>query len=381
MKVLINAFSARRGGGQTYLINLLEFLPADFKAEIFILAPESLKLPKEKCNVKRINVNWPVDNPFLRVIWEKLWLPRLIKEIEADVLFCPGGVVSIQPPNGCKTVTMFRNMIPFDLTQRRKYSLGYMRIRNWILHKVMLRSMLQAELVIFISEYARKVVEANAGGPIQTGVVIHHGINSQFRVSSNVKLERPAWLPGEEYLLYVSLIDVYKAQIEVIQGFARLKQQRFTKEKLVLAGPENPAYGRKVRAEIERLGLDGDVIVVGSIPYEELPVVYHNALIIIFASESENCPNILLESLAAGRPVVTSSCPPMPEFGGDSVIYFDPTSPVDLANKLASIIDNPGRLSELSKSAYQRSLFYDWDVTASQTWGAIGKILQQSGKS
>ena len=40
---------------------------------------------------------------------------------------------------------------------------------------------------------------------------------------------------------------------------------------------------------------------MGAIPHDTLPAVYHHALISIFASESENCPNILLESLAASR--------------------------------------------------------------------------------
>lgn len=379
MRVLINAFSARQGGGQTYLLNLLQFLPADSDAEVFVLAPESLELPEDRRGIVRLRVDWPVENPFLRAAWERIRLPKLLRELSADVLFCPGGVVGTFPPKGCKTVTMFRNMIPFDLAQRRKYPLGYMRLRNWILHKVMLRSMVQADLVIFISEYARSVIEAAAGGALRGAVVIPHGINPRFRIAPGEKPARPEWLPREGYLLYVSTLDVYKAQIQVVQGFAILKQQRQTKEKLVLAGPENPEYGQRVRAEIQRLGLSGDVIVVGPIPYEELPVVYHHAAINIFASESENCPNILLEALAAERPIVVSNRPPMPEFGGDAAVYFDPASPPDLAEKLAAIIDNPKCMEELSEKAGGRALLYDWSTAARLTWGAIANL--QSRKS
>ncbi len=374
MRVLINAFSARQGGGQTYLLNLLQFLPADSDAEVFVLAPESLKLPDDRRNIVRLHVDWPVENPFLRAIWEGIQLPKLLRDLGVDTLFCPGGVVGTRAPEGCKTVTMFRNMIPFDLAQRRKYPLGYMRSRNWILHKVMLRSIVQANLVIFISEYARSVIEAIVGEPLRGAVVIPHGINPRFRITPGEKLVRPEWLPSEGYLLYVSTLDVYKAQIEVVQGFAILKQQRQTKEKLILAGPENPRYGQQVRAEIQRLGLSGDVVVVGPIPYEELPAVYHHAAINIFASESENCPNILLEALAAGRPIVASNRPPMPEFGGDAAIYFDPTSPPDLAEKLAAIIDNPECMEELSEKAGGRALLYDWSTAARLTWGAIANL-------
>lgn len=370
MIVLINALSARQGGGQTYLHNLLKFVPKDIDVRIFVLAPDSFKL-ENTSNISRLRIRWPVKNPFLRAIWERLKLPLLLRKIKADILFCPGGVVSTPAPERCKTVTMFRNMIPFDLAQRKKYPIGYRRLRNWILRRVMLQSMVKADLVIFISEYARKVIESSAGRSLKMAVVIPHGINPQFRINQNVNVVQPEWLPSEGYLLYVSTLDVYKAQVEVVQAFALLKHQYPIREKLILAGPENPEYGRKVRAEIERLGLVEDVIVIGSIPYETLPTVYQNALVNIFASESENCPNILLEALAAGRPVVSSNRPPMPEFGGESVVYFDPSSPADLAEKLASIINDPAYVDMLSKKAVEHSIQYDWNKAASLTWNAI----------
>ena len=68
MRVLINAFSARRGGGQTYLLNLFDGLPMDSDAEIILLAPESLRLPEERRNVTRLAVSLPVENPVTRAM-------------------------------------------------------------------------------------------------------------------------------------------------------------------------------------------------------------------------------------------------------------------------------------------------------------------------
>ncbi len=376
MKVLINAFSARQGGGQTYLHNLLSFLPPENTAQVFVLAPESLLLP-QTAHITRIRVRWPVENPFLRAIWEKTRLVPLIRKLGVDVLFCPGGTVGARAPDGCKTVTMFRNMIPFDRVQRRKYPLGYQRLRNWLLEKVLLKSMLRADLVIFISGFARKVIENRARGRLHASVTIPHGVNPHFRVGQDNKPARPAWLPPDNYLLYVSTLDFYKAQVEVLQGYALLNQRRVTREKLILAGPANPAYARKVRAEIGRLGLTDHVIVAGEIPYRELPGVYHHALINIFASESENCPNILLEALAAGRPIVCSNRSPMPEFGADAVLYFDPAAPHELADQLSLVIDHPALQTQLAAKAGERAGLYDWHQTARLTWQAIENLHGQ----
>jgi len=295
----------------------------------------------------------------------------LLNKLHADILFCPGGLINTPVSEDYKTVTMFRNMIPFDMVQRAKYPYGLMRIRNWILERIMLKSMLRADLVIFISDFARQLINERTGFELKKAVTVPHGINNIFKISENKIPSRPQWLPEEEYLLYVSIFDVYKNQLEVVQGYHLLRQRRKTQEKLILAGHNSSRYGEIVRREINKLNLANEVILAGNIPYNKLADIYYHAKLNIFASECENCPNILLEALGAGRPLVVSNRQPMPEFGGDSVMYFDPSSPDDFADKITSILDDPLKIEELSKKAKERSHIYNWRKTANKTWKAI----------
>jgi glycosyltransferase involved in cell wall biosynthesis len=372
VKIIINALSARLGGGQTYLINLLQRLPEHAGLEIYIFASNSLQTSLDSSRIKWLTSSWPVENPFARVLWERFVLPRILSRLGIDILFCPGGVVTTPVPNGCKVVTMFRNMIPFDRIQRSRYPLGYMRVRNWLLEREMLRSMLEADLVIFVSQFARRVIDQRVSGGMKKAVVIPHGVGPEF-IASGTLPPRPSWLPTGNYLLYVSSFDVYKAQLEVVRGFSLLKARRRGSEKLVLVGSEsqNPGYSRKVRREIMKLRLEGDVVIGGLVPYRDLPAVYQNALINIFAAESENCPNTLLEAIAAGRPVVSSCLDPMPEFGGDAVVYFDPQEPEDFADKVGELLDDPSALRSFGQRAAERALRYDWETAAAATWQAI----------
>jgi glycosyltransferase involved in cell wall biosynthesis len=113
------------------------------------------------------------------------------------------------------------------------------------------------------------------------------------------------------------------------------------------------------------------------IPYSMMPAIYQNALVNIFASECENCPNILLEALAAGRPVLSSSYPPMPEFAGTAAVYFDPRAPIQLAEALAATLDDPALMSEMARRAVERSRDFDWHATAKATWLAISEQCRQ----
>ncbi|RQO57130.1 hypothetical protein DBR47_14865 [Paucibacter sp. KBW04] len=370
MKIVINAYSARQGGGQTYLINLLSHLPEHNPPQIEVFAPRSLQLPLHP-NIRRVHANWPTENPLLRALWERWSLPRYLKRTGADILFCPGGLVATKAPKKCRVVTMFRNMTPFDDRALRRMPWGLQRIRNHMLRGLMLRSMSEADLTIFISEFARRVIEALTSIP--NPVTIPHGITEAFR-SKGTKLPRPTVVGDDPYLLYVSKIDSYKHHDEVVRGYAQLTAEQRARCKLVLAGEADSVDAEQVRRTITELGLDDRVVICGAIKYNEIPALYQNAEANLFASSCENCPNILLEALAAGRPVLSSDVEPMPEFGGQEIGYFSPFDPTSIAQAMRRVLEEPETAIRWAAAANERSAKYDWKLTARETWTEIHRL-------
>ena len=374
VKVLINALSARRGGGQTYLVNLLDNIDAVENIDVILLLSDDFVTTQNQ-RILKIIAPKATSNPIIRAVWEFLNIPLLINKYNVDVLYCPGGLVNVLFTNKCYIVTMFQNMIPFMPAIRCQYSYGWQRIRNWILEHLLLFSMSRSDIVIFISEYAKSVIRKRLHNQINKAIVIPHGINDTFRHIYNSKPHRPDWLFNSDYLLYVSIFEPYKNHLEVVRGFYKLKTLRSTTEKLLLVGKNDLPAGFKVKEEIARLGLQDDVIMVGNIAYSELPALYYNAKINIFASTCENCPNIMLEALGSGRPLLVSNVPPMTEFGDSAVAYFDPTSPDDIASQLLAIIDSPQQLCSLGNKAFKQSEMFDIRSAATLTWRAIQQLV------
>lgn len=370
MKIVINAYSARQGGGQTYLVNLLSHLPATDAPQIEVFAPARLKLP-EHPHIKRVHANWPTENPLMRAAWERLVLPRYLKQTGADVLFCPGGLVATTPPKGCKVVTMFRNMIPFDPLAMKALPFGLQWMRSQMLKRLMLRSMREADLTIFISDFARGVIERLARIP--NAVTIPHGISDFFRRSAEV-LPRPELLGDKPYLLYVSKLDVYKHHKEVVQAFGALPDAMRSCHHLVLIGEAEGADAEQLRSVLADHGLQDQVLLLGAVPYVQLPAFYQNAKAILFASSCENCPNILLEALASGRPVLSAHVDPMPEFGGPDIGYFSPFDPASISRAMALVLQSRDVEKQWADAAFRQSQRYDWAQTARETWAAIGRL-------
>lgn len=372
MKIVINGMSARLGGGRTYLVNLLAHLPTSADLQVLVFVPDDFGLPADP-RLLRARTRWPTTNPLLRALWERFVLPAYLRRTGAHVLFCPGGVVATQVPAGCKVVTMFRNMIPFDPSLVASMPWGWQRIRNLILRRVMLQSLANADLSIFVSDHARALIERLAH--IRNPVTIPHGIGDAFR-TAGLDLPRPHAAPDGQYLLYVSRFDIYKHHREVVQAFAALPAPHRDGLYLVFLGETNLPEAAPVAELVHRLGLDSWVLMPGAVPYALLPAWYQHAKAIIFASSCENCPNILLESLGAGRPVLSSDVMPMPEFGGPGLLYFSPTAPLSLTNALNRVLESPDAAERLAAAAADRSRRYEWSRTAHETWTRVLALTQ-----
>lgn len=365
-RILINAFSAKIGGGKTYIVNLLQRMPTDSDLEIFIYLPDDMQVPNDS-RIKRLSTQWPTNNPIFRSWWEKFQLPRVLKQLKIELLFCPGGVYSTGPSKQFKILTMFRNMLPFDPRILSSTNSIFERVRGFLRKRMMLKSMTQADAVIFISGFARRVIESQA--TINNAVTIPHGISEQFYVIDK-NLERPQLSFSGKYFLYVSRFEFYKRHLEVVKAYEMLPKEVRNEFKLLLVGGTDLFTGQVVIDYVKQRNLENQIVFLGEYPYTQLPALYKNAELIIFASTCENCPNILLESMGAGRPVLCSNYEPMPEFGEQAVTYMDPDSPKDIAEKIQICLQQNFSKDKLKTQADK----FSWSITAEKTWNFILKL-------
>lgn len=367
-RILINAYSAKIGGGRTYLINLLENLPKHNDLRIFVFAEECLNVASDP-RTTLLHTRFPTRNPISRFLWEFFLLPFELYKRDIDILFCPGGIVNTAwLPKNCKVVTMFRNMLPFDTHALTNHRGPSFKFKNYLLRRSMLRSMAQADLVIFISHYARGIVERLI--EVRSGVTIPHGISAHFTVS-DVDINVPKLPFDGKYILYVSRFEPYKRHLELVKAYALLPEDIRSEYKLLIVGGAETKEGELVRKYINENNLLNNVVLLGEYSYLELPALYKNASLFMFASICENCPNILLEAMGAGTPIVCSDQQPMPEFGGDALVYVSSDDPTLMSSKVVELLHNPALRREYSKKSSDQAKKYSWKTTAKRTWESI----------
>lgn len=373
----IDASNCRDGGGVTHLIEVVPRLAALWMDAITVYAArKERELLRARSDALVLPEVPALEEGILRRLrWQRYDYPELIRRDGGEgIAFAPGGLLRGRFGKDTVAVTMCRNMLPFEWREASRYGPSRMLLRLALLRRGQARSFRRADGVIFLSRYAEQRV--GMGLPEKVArAVIPHGIGEAFRRAPDAgRILQP---PGR--LLYVSIIDVYKHQWQVVEAL-KLLGDRGHSLSLELAGGDYPSARRRLDEAVRRTGQQDRVRLLGRVGHKKLPDVYRGADLFVYASSCENLPNILLEAMASGLPIACSDRGPMPEVAQDGAVYFDPENPVSIADDLERLIQDPALRLRCARRAFELASEYSWDRCARQTTEFLFQVWEQKQK-
>jgi len=374
----IDATNIRGGGGVTHLVELLRAArPEVQRIERIVVwgGTTTLTALEDRPWLAKRNPPSLVKGLLQRTIWQRFCLSQAAHDEGCDVLFVPGGSYagSFHP-----VVTMSQNLLPFEMPELLRYGWSLFTLKLLLLRLTQSRSFQKADGVIFLTEYARDMISKVTGKLHKQTCIVPHGLNPRFKSAPKLQHAIADYDATHPYrVLYVSIIDQYKHQWRVVEAVAALRKQGLP-IMLDLVGPAYPPALQRLNATIERVDAKRDwVHYHGPIAFDALHHHYAQADLGLFASSCENMPNILLETMASGLPIVCSNKGPMPEVLGEAGVYFDPELPEDIARALFELIDSPQLRSELAQASYVRAQQYSWQRCSGETFGFLTAVMQQ----
>lgn len=370
MKIAIDATNIKAGGGLTHLKNIVEN-NINENTQLTLIGGKWLDNIKDNPSLNKFIFNEEFSSIFKQEKFKKYVLPSILQTF--DISFIPGGTFY---SNKVPYVSMSQNMLVFEDTERNRFPISLNWFRYKLLEKLQVKSFENAKGIIYISQYAKDFIE-NKYPQLKSkkATVIYHGISEEFRQEPKVQLSISQYSKEKPFkLTYISIINFYKHQWNVIEAVKKLKGEGFHLE-LNLIGPMYQPAKIKFKKALE--GNEQFIKYKGSVPYDEISSFYRESDLFIFASTCENMPNILVEAMSAGLPILSSYYGPMPEVLKDAGVFMNPTDIESIYKNLKKMLLDENLRFQVAKKAYIYSQEFSWEKTSQETFNFIKEVAEE----
>jgi glycosyltransferase involved in cell wall biosynthesis len=369
---LLSLSQSYRGAGISwYMINLLKHLagasPDFFHYNVFLRDQNFAgQAPALRLSLSR----WPTQRPLLRILWEQLVQPLALRQARIQLLHALAFVAPLAAP--CPFVVTV-----YDLSFRR-YPEAFRPFNRWYLHHFTANSVRRAKQVITISESTRQDVIHLLGIAPDRVRTIYCGVDQSFRPLPEAEIaafKAAQGLPGA-FVLYLGTLEPRKNVDGLIRAYALWRAQEPHAPPLILAGGKGWYYNQ-IFELVESLNLKEAVHFPGYIPQEFLPLWYNAATLFVYPSHFEGFGLPVLEAMACGTPVITSTVSSLPEVAGaeGAARLVDPGQPEALAQSLAELMNRPDLRAEMRVKGLARAACFSWEKTAQETVAVYREVM------
>jgi glycosyltransferase involved in cell wall biosynthesis len=210
------------------------------------------------------------------------------------------------------------------------------------------------------------------GIPEEKISVVPNGVDAEaFFSVPREDAQKKIKLHGKHVILSIGRLTPNKGFDLLIKALRNLYTEVCEKDLYLAIGGEG-GYRKELERLISSLGLNEYVRLVGEIPHQELYNWYSAADIFCLASEDEGWPNVVLESLACGTPVVATPVGGIPEIiRSNGIGLLTKRSEQDIAETISIALKKPWDRNEIAQYARQHT----WDKVAQSVYDVFQSVL------
>ena len=228
----------------------------------------------------------------------------------------------------------------------------------------------RANVIVYISEFAKKDTHEHFDVPNVPEYVIHNG-----NTITDINLPedyQPSTVPLRPYLFSIGDFSERKNFMSLVEMLEFLPEYN-----LVLAGSPNSIYAGKLKALVAAKNFENRVQLIGKIEDLDKQYYFQNCEAFVFPSLREGFGIPPIEAMRFGKPIFISNNTSLPEVGGEHSFYWDHYEPEYMANTLKLGMARFHNAQEFYQNWYvNRAKSFNWDTTAKQYLEVYRKLLE-----
>ncbi len=330
-----------------YFINLFRELLIRDTTDTFVFfyfphnVPELAKLGTD---------HWQADAVFLQNIGQ---IRRHLADL--DVYFSPiNGLQPLPLPPIPTVITLADTQ---DLYYPQFFTPQDLFYRDWYLRV----SSHLADRVIAISQFSKQTIAHHYRLRPDRLVVAYPCADERYYRSAEVAKAPSHPLP-ETFILYPANRWQHKNHDGLLRAMQLLKEHEGLSINAVFTGNDvNGGY--QLNEMAARYGVGDLVHQIGFVSVEEMAYLYRRARLLIFPSLFEGFGIPLVEAMAVGCPIAAANRTSLPEVAGEAALYFDPTTPDEIARAIKRLWFDATLRTRLIDSGYRQARKFSVDQT------------------
>lgn len=348
-------------GVSVYTLNLLTYFQKHSNENtlfnVYLRSKPKNFLPEQTEHFKYITV----PGPFA---WSQFFLPLYLKTHRSvDIFFSPAHYAPRY--SAVPFIVTIHDLsyfyYPDEFLKKDLY-----KLRHWTEYSVH-----KATKIIAVSKTTKKDILKFYNVPDEKVAVIYNGYEKDLMTQETQHDEKFDISTLKNYILYVGTVQPRKNITTLIKAFAIFRQTN-PDFKLVIVGKKGWMY-KEIYNEVEKLQLKDSVLFTGYLSDDTLKKLYKNAFCFVLPSLYDGFGIPILEAMSYDCPVIASFTASLPEIGGEACLYFDPTKPEELSDKLNTLKEKTSLRNELIQKGIEQIKAFSWDTCGKETLELIIK--------
>ncbi len=289
-------------------------------------------------------------------VWMQTQAPLLARRLQLDVFWSPRHHLPVLLPPAVGCVVTIHDIV------HRRYPQTMSRANLMVERLLMKASIRRAGAIITDAYSTRRDLERWYGVTPSKIRVIYPGVPP---LPDEPETAAAADDFPDRFVLFVGTLDPRKNFEGLFRAFERLDPRRHGLHLVIVGGSgwKNSAFFTKLaQSPVKR-----NVRLTGYLSRAQLARLYRRAVCLVLPSIYEGFGFPILEAMAMGTPVITSSVSSMLEVAGDAALLVDPTDTRGLAEAVLSVLCDEQLRKRLIAAGRQRSRAFSWTDCARKT--------------
>lgn len=244
-------------------------------------------------------------------------------------------------------------------------------------HRMALAGLRRADAIITDTQHIADALAETVGCKSDRITAIPLGVAHDIFRPINVQqdfMARYGLSEDHRFILSVGTDAPRKNLANLVKAFALVRSLTPNVQLLKVGASGWASSSREVQELIRDLKLAEHVRFLGVVPDDDLARLYNAATLAVYPSFYEGFGLPVLEAMACGTPVITSTTSCLPEVAGGAALLVDPHEVVAMAGAISRLLMDAELRASLCQKGLARAQEFTWERTARETLAVYRRV-------